>query len=127
LTPTHADTTTLELVARWKATKPEVVLLCLPLESAEEQTVLLETALGTHEEQNAHVDDEQLRCLLRERHVLVVAPNGSGRVRFPLNVAAGAARDRLPLVPDVAPPGEDALLAYYQGRITFDDLYGTAD
>lgn len=127
LTPTHADTTTLELVARWKATKPVGVLLCLPLESAEEQTVLLETALGTPEEQNAPLDDEQLRCLLRERHVLVVAPNGSGRVRFPLNVAAGAARDRLPLVPGVAPPGEDALLAYYQGRISFDDLYGTAD
>lgn len=126
LAPAQADANTLELVARWEASKPAGVRLCLPLESAEEQAMLLATTPDAAAEQRAPLGDEQLSCLLRERHVLVVAPDGSGRALFPLNVAAGAARHRLPLVPGVAPPGEDALLAYYQGRISFDDLYGPA-
>jgi len=62
-----------------------------------------------------------LQTLLRERHIVVVAPEGAAT--FPVNVAAGDARHRLPLSPAGAKPGESDLLAYYQGRITFDDLY----
>lgn len=45
----------------------------------------------------------------------------SGRC-FPLNVDH-AARVGLPLSPGGAPPGEDHLLAYYQGRIAWEDLF----
>ncbi len=64
---------------------------------------------------------QALQSLLRERHILVVAPEGSAP--FPVNVAAGEARHRLPLSPAGKKPGESDLLAYYQGRITFDELY----
>jgi len=51
-----------------------------------------------------------------------VASEGNAR-RVPVNVAAGDARQRLPLSPMGTKPGEDELLLYYQGRITFDDVY----
>jgi hypothetical protein len=44
------------------------------------------------------------------------------RVEFPVNVDLEA-RLLLPLSPKSEPPGENALLAYYQGKITAEDIY----
>lgn len=62
-----------------------------------------------------------LEAILRARHVIVSAPEGS--TPFPIGVAAGEARHHLPLSPAGAKPGEQELLRYYQGRITLEDLY----
>lgn len=65
---------------------------------------------------------ETLAALLREKEVEVRWWAANGAVRFPLNVAL-AARDDLPLAPGAGRLGEDVLLAYYQGRIRWEDLY----
>ncbi len=63
-----------------------------------------------------------LKLILRERQLVIATPERA-RARVPVNVAAGDARHRLPLSPAGKRPSEEDLLLYYQGRITFDDLY----
>ena len=60
------------------------------------------------------------RLLLRDQRVNVRWQAGS--IEFPLNVDLEA-RLLLPISPGSPPPGENLLLAYYQGRITADDIY----
>lgn len=74
---------------------------------------------------NAHViqlTPEMLEALLRDHEFLVGWGGGQQTARYPLNVTLEA-RDTLPVAPGRAEPGESALLAYYQGRIRFEDLY----
>ena len=84
-----------------------------------ESALLTTTASGG--QVTTPLSPSDLQAILRQRHVLVVA--AEGQAAFPVNVAAGEARLRLPLSSAGSAPGEDDLLAYYQGRITFDDLY----
>ncbi len=79
------------------------------------------TTAGGAEVQAVDLAASDLEAILRERHIAIVGQEGTAW--YPVNVAAGEARLRLPLAPDGATPNENDLLAYYQGRITFDDLY----
>lgn len=61
-----------------------------------------------------------LEQLMRDQVVLVHW--GEGRKDFPINIDLGA-RSHLPAAPGAAAPGEQLLLAYYQGRISEEDIY----
>lgn len=74
------------------------------------------------EPHSAELDTEQVNELLRLRDVLVSWWAHEEGTRFPINVTL-AARERLPMAPGGAQPGEDQLVAYYQGRIAFEDMF----
>ncbi len=86
-------------------------------------TLLVEARSSTGGNDVASLPPELLRRLLVDREVRVFEPATGRFARFPVNVAAGEARLRLPIAPGADRPGENALLAYYQGRISFEDLY----
>lgn len=87
----------------------------------DEATPVLEGREGP-DVQTALTEAVLTRLLIdREARVFWWAGPPEGAV-FPLNVDAEA-RDALPLTPGSGMPGEDALLAYYQGRLTFEQLF----
>lgn len=116
----------LDLTTRWAAETPSGWALHAPNgEDGKELGVpLLTTAGGTATLKTA-LSASVLGMIFRHRHVLVVAPHG--QAAFPVNVAAGEARLRLPLSPVGTKPGESDLFLYYQGRLAFDDLYLNAE
>ena len=65
---------------------------------------------------------ESVRQLLQAREVWVQNQDQNLAGAYPVNVAPEA-RLLLPLAPGAARPGEEALLAYYQGQISFEELY----
>jgi len=68
------------------------------------------------------LDRDVLELLMKTQEVLVrwpICPEGR---TFPINVALEARTD-LPITPGNFRPGESLLLAYYQGRITWEDLF----
>jgi phosphatidylserine/phosphatidylglycerophosphate/cardiolipin synthase-like enzyme len=68
------------------------------------------------------LEPKSLERLLREKEVLVrwwLCQDGRD---IPVNVAFEA-RDSLPLAPGVDHPGEALLIEYYQGRISFEELF----
>lgn len=68
---------------------------------------------------------EQLGALLRDKEAHIrwwALPEGAEPVAVPINVI-GEARDRLPFSGAGRRPGEDALIAYYQARLEFSDLF----
>lgn len=67
------------------------------------------------------LDEGQLRDLLRAQEVEVQWWASAATAVLPLNVDL-AARDELPLSPGERPE-EHLILAYYQGRITWEDLF----
>ena len=72
------------------------------------------------------LDDATLLQLLREREVNVVwweCESGRG---FPINVAPDA-RMSLPISPGSGHPAEQNLIAYYQGRIRWEELFPDPD
>ncbi|HEY5374332.1 MAG TPA: hypothetical protein VIK01_11645, partial [Polyangiaceae bacterium] len=126
LTPS-TDAAVLELTTRWAEETPSgwQVFVGSPAVAVEGSNPPLFTTAGGSCSVVTPLSAATLQMLLRERHIVVVAPEGAAT--FPVNVAAGDARHRLPLSPAGAKPGESDLLAYYQGRITFDDLYPDPD
>ncbi len=64
----------------------------------------------------------QLERLLRDQQVVVRWWVHEGSREFPINVSLEA-RERLPVAPGAGRPAESQLLAYYQGRIRFEDLF----
>ena len=65
---------------------------------------------------------DSLTRLLREQEVLIqwdACPEGRS---FPVNVTE-AARPGLPISPGSGRPAEQHLIAYYQGRVTWEDLF----
>jgi len=64
----------------------------------------------------------QLERLLREQEVHVKWWHCEDGRSFPVNVAA-AARSALPISPGAGRPEEGHLIAYYQGRIAWEDLF----
>jgi hypothetical protein len=63
-----------------------------------------------------------LERLLRDQEIRICWWENEKGVRYPLNVHPDA-RDHLPVNPDSRGPTEKMLLAYYQGRITYSDLF----
>jgi hypothetical protein len=87
----------------------------------------LERVLATHATGGrVPLDQETLGRLLRTQEVAVRWPGSPGVVAFPLNVDA-AARHQLPVTPGTSNPGELHLLAYYQGRVAWPDLFPDPD
>lgn len=125
LTPSN-EADVLDLTTRWASETPGgwAVHAGSAVAPAGNQDPLFMTAGGAGTVVT-NLSPQALQTLLRERNVVVAAPEGSAA--FPVNVAAGDARHRLPLSPAGDKPGEGDLLAYYQGRITFDDLYPDPD
>lgn len=78
------------------------------LTSPDGQTISLSTA--------------QLERLLREQEVLVKWWLCAEGRTFPVNVEA-AAKTALPISPGTGRPAEQHLIAYYQGRITWEELF----
>ena len=68
------------------------------------------------------LEEQVLNALLRQREVQVTWWAFDHSVAFPVNIALEA-RTQLPISPGDHRPGEGMLLAYYQGRITFEDLF----
>lgn len=68
----------------------------------------------------------QLERLLREQEVCVKWWLCQEGRPFPVNVVA-AAKTTLPISPGTGRPEEQHLIAYYQGRITWEDLYPAPD
>lgn len=122
LTPSATDET-LELTTRWSADTPLGWSVHAGASEADDGAPgsFLFTTAGGVATLVTPLSDEALEAILCDRHILVAGADG--RARFPVNVAAGDARHRLPISPSGKPPGEDELLGYYQGRITFDELY----
>ena len=114
--PLHPDRLGLRIIVEpqaidgdWQVTLPEgdVVLVdCPNKEPSSEYRVCL--------------TEESLRVLLRKQAVVV--KYWGGEVQFPLNVELEA-RPSLPLSPGDGRPDEKALLAYYQGRIEWEELF----
>ena len=77
------------------------------------------STVGIH---NIELSPEQLGEVIRSQEVTVKWWNfGAGR-RFPVNVSFEA-RPTLPISPDSGDPKEQHLIAYYQGRIRWEDLF----
>ena len=68
------------------------------------------------------VSAETLERLLRDKEVLVRWWECAEGRQYPLNVTL-AARDTLPIAPGSTRPGEALLLEYYQGRISFEEMF----
>lgn len=69
---------------------------------------------------------EQLDRLLTAKEVLVRWWDCETGRLFPVN-AALEVRDELPIAPDAGKPGERMLVAYYQGRIPYEELFPPID
>ncbi|MGC4099508.1 MAG: hypothetical protein QM706_20615 [Nitrospira sp.] len=83
---------------------------------------LLEATMSTKSEYRIELPAATLEQLLRDQEVHICWWAAGGGVTVPINVSFPA-RDALPIVPGARKPGEALLLAYYQGRITFEDLF----
>lgn len=100
-----------------------VTLVC---EGSWEEAMLLDTCPPAKPEYCVNLSPAQLEQLLRDQEVRVRWCMPDGEVNVPINVSPSA-RDALPIVHGAAKPGESLLLAYYQGRITFEELFPDPD
>lgn len=127
LVPDPADTTRLQLAAR---IAPEEVAgaWSIALPGPDSSAMLLESDDGARGAEVHHValTREALEALLEQQEVLVRWWDCADGRRFPVNVDA-AARDGLPITPGAREPGENHLIAYYQGRIAWEDLFPDPD
>lgn len=122
IVPSATRSTELELLVRinlreiagaWKVTLVgEEVEVLMAVEGPEQAESLVRIALTP----------TQLNTLLKSGEVLVAWWAADEPTRYPINVEAEA-REQLPIAPGEDHPGEWMLLAYYQGRIAFEDLY----
>jgi len=117
-----ADDDELELFIAWDATAPAVFTIHTVSTESEAPEHLL-TAENGPGGTSVPLPRRLLNHLLIEREVLVGEPGTNKQAKYPVNLAPGEARLRLPLAPNAARPGEDALVAYYQGRVAFEDLF----
>ena len=118
--PDHADR--LVLVVRAEADAPRFTISTVPTEG-QPAVHLVDGGEGAGEEVRVPLDSAQLHQLLVDREVLVTDLASGNTANFPVNVAAGEARLRLPIAPGAPRPGEAALIAYFQGKVAFEELY----
>lgn len=133
LAPARDDSSRLELAFQLDpaAERPEDLELGEVVRDAD--TVRLEGRLATLDdllagtsEGRSPLDELTLGRLLGAQEVAVKWPASPVPRAFPLNVDA-AARHRLPVTPSTSAPGESHLLAYYQGRIAWPELFPDPD
>lgn len=121
------DPTRLELVVELDTAVPRPETMEVGELVRDGDQLRLERVLATHETKSRiPLDQETLGKLLRTQEVAVRWPESSVPCAFPLNVDA-AARHQLPVTPGTSNPGELHLLAYYQGRIAWPDLFPDPD
>ena len=120
LVPNTAEPSRLNLVVRvapdriegeWSVCSVDAGKLTASLRSSGEDG-LYEAALSR----------EVLELLLKDQEVRIIWWASADGVSFPINVHADA-RDSLPVSPDSKGPNEQMLLAYYQGRISYEELF----
>jgi hypothetical protein len=70
--------------------------------------------------------DSRLSQLLLDREVLVIWKDCAQGRAFPLNVSQDA-RVHLPIAPGAGLPSEQQLVAYYQGKISWEGLFGSPE
>jgi hypothetical protein len=129
LSPSEVDADVLELVAVvdgdgvngfWEITY-------LPSDDQAGQIILSVAADETNKSSHrVTLDQQSLARMLKEQEVHIrwwECPEGRS---FPINVTA-AARTALPISPGTGRPAEQHLIAYYQGRITWEDLFPDPD
>jgi len=121
LTPARQDPESLELAVH---VEPASVAGPWSLATADEPArTLLQVGPGeTRPEHHVPVDRDTLGTLLRTRELAVSWWASEASARYPLNVALPA-REHLPIAPGARHPGEQQLLAYYQGRVAWEELY----
>ena len=124
LTPSKKDAERLELVVTTVAESAGAwSILHLPAEGAPREVLL---AVGQKKSRattyRLHLEDKVLVRLLREQEVQVEWWECAAGRAVPINVTP-AARTKLPISPDSGRPEEQLLIAYYQGRISWEDLF----
>ncbi len=120
LEPSSADPNTLELVVHFEE-RPEGWSWSVSMADGDATSALL-VGDGCARESRMTPDALQLRQLLLERQVTVRWPGCADGCAFPLNVSHDA-RYALPVAPDDRKPDELRLLSYYQGRLTWEEMF----
>lgn len=121
LRPDAQDSERLELfVELTEETVPERWSLALDPTSA----ARLDGTSGGARERTVPLTPDEVNTLLRRQSVSVrwEGMKGDEPVQFPVNVSMSA-RGKLPFGDPDALPSEDQLVAFYQGRIAFEDLF----
>jgi len=129
LRPNPGDPARLDLVVSLREGEHEAFSLELPAEDGETSIQLLAMAAGRGGESCVvELEAEILRGLLRQRAVAVLWQEDGQwlRAEYPLNVSVEA-RDQLPFSDPSLLPREGELIAFYQGRIEFADLFRPAE
>jgi hypothetical protein len=72
------------------------------------------------------ISTEELNTLLTKQEVIIRWWECLEGRAFPINVSMDA-RDELPIAPENLRPSENLLIAYYQGRITYEELFPPED
>ncbi|HJN07931.1 MAG TPA: hypothetical protein QF564_04520, partial [Pirellulaceae bacterium] len=129
LSPSEVDVDVLELVAvvDSEGIKGFWEITYLPSDGQAGQAILRVAAKETSKSSHRlSLDQQSLARILREQEVHIrwwECPEGRS---FPINVTA-AARTALPISPGTGRPAEQHLIAYYQGRVTWEDLFPDPD
>lgn len=123
--PVHSERLLLEVRVD-PATVHGAWSVALAGEGAWEEAMLLDTGASEESEYCVDLSPARLEQLLRDQEVRVRWWMPGGGINVPINVSPSA-RDALPIVHGAAKPGESLLLAYYQGRISFEELFPDPD
>jgi hypothetical protein len=121
LCPEAANTERLELSVTLNAEPPSFSIVLGDTDNA--RVLLTVNAPSTKRTFQVPLEEPDLiRDLLRQRAIRVHWPAPGSPVEFPINVSP-AARQNLPFADPGALPRENELIAYYQGRIAFADVF----
>ena len=129
LSPSEVDADVLELVAvvDSDAINGFWEIAYLPSDDQAGQLILSVAADETNKSSHRlALDQQSLARILREQEVHIRWWECSEGRSFPINVTA-AARTALPISPGTGRPAEQQLIAYYQGRVTWEDLFPDPD
>lgn len=92
------------------------------VETREDEPKLLIRCGGGRDRYRMTPSEETLKTLLQTREVVVSSATLTEPVTVPLNVSL-AARTALPIAPDERRPDELLLVSYYQGRLSWEELF----
>ena len=128
LTPSMNEKDALELIIEVdQQTESTPWSASLPSHQDEDPTgELLKVDSNDQSVHRVELNEALFRQLLKEQEILIKWPSNTTGRAIPLNVDI-AAREGLPLAPRVGAPREQHLIAYYQGRIAWEDLFPDPD